>query len=290
MTAQSLVAWVVRHERLNFILTNYIPRRLVTRLVGWFSRLEHPLIRDLSISIWRLFCHLDLSEAKKKNFASLRDCFIRELKDGARPIDRDPEVLVSPCDAIVGASGPIIGADLLQVKGSWYSLEDLLRDRALAEFYRDGCFATLRLTAAMYHRFHAPHDCRVERITHIWGDAWNVNPAALTRVSKLFCRNERVIICTRGDAGRPRVTLVAVAAILVAGIRLRFLDLVVDPRKSSALAIPLSISLRKGEEMGWFEHGSTIIMLAPSGVVLSPTVRPGATIRMGEALLRLART
>jgi phosphatidylserine decarboxylase len=288
MTLQSLIARVVRHEGLNFVLTNHISRRLVTRLVGWFSRLEHPLIRDISIGLWRLFCHLDLSEAKKKNFASLRDCFIRELKEGARPIDRDPEVLISPCDAIVGAAGPIMGADLLQVKGSWYSLEDLLRDRALAEFYRNGCFATLRLTAGMYHRFHAPHNCRVERITHIWGDTWNVNPAALTRVSKLFCRNERVIICTRGNGAR--VTLVPVAAILVAGIRLRFLDLVVDPRRSSPLVIPSNISLRKGEEMGWFEHGSTIIMLAPSGVVLSRTVQPGTTIRMGEALLRLART
>ena len=181
-----------------------------------------------------------------------------------------------------------MGADLLQVKGPWYSLEDLRRDRALAEFYRNGCFATLRLTAGMYHRFHAPHNCRVERITHIWGDTWNVNPAALTRVSKLFCRNERVIICTRGNGAR--VTLVPVAAILVAGIRLRFLDLVVDPRRSSPLVIPSNISLRKGEEMGWFEHGSTIIMLAPRGVVLSRTVQPGATIRMGEALLRLART
>lgn len=181
-----------------------------------------------------------------------------------------------------------MGADLLQVKGPWYSLEDLRRDRALAEFYRDGCFVTLRLTAGMYHRFHAPHNCRLERITHIWGDTWNVNPAALTRVSKLFCRNERVVICTRGNGAW--VTLVPVAAILVAGIRLRFLDLVVDPRRSSPLVIPSNISLRKGEEMGWFEHGSTIIMLAPRGVVLSRTVQPGATIRMGEALLRLART
>ena len=189
----------------------------------------------------------------------------------------------------VGTAFPCpMGADLLQVKGSWYSLEDLLRDRALAEFYRDGCFVTLRLTAGMYHRFHAPHNCRVERITHIWGDTWNVNPAALTRVSKLFCRNERVVICTRGNGAR--VTLVPVAAILVAGIRLRFLDLVVDPRRSSPLVLPSNISLRKGEEMGWFEHGSTIIMLAPRGVVLSRTVQPGATIRMGEALLRLART
>ena len=271
MTAQSLIAKLFQHEGLNFVLTNRIPRRLATRFMGWFSKIEQPFIRDISIAIWRLFCSLDLSEAKKKNFVSLRDCFIRELKDGARPINQDPEILVSPCDAIVGTSGQSVGSELLQVKGSWYPLEELLADGELAGFFRDGCYVTLRLTAAMCHRFHAPHDCRVERVTHVWGDTWNVNPIALARVEKLFCRNERVLIRTRVAATGQLVTLVAVAAVLVAGIRLRFLDLVVDPRRSVPLAIPCEIPFQKGQEMGWFEHGSTIIVLAPKGVVLSHT-------------------
>ena len=289
MTVQTLFAKVFQQEGLNFFLTNRLPRRLATRFIGWFSQIEQPLVRDISIRIWRLFCDLDLSEAKKQDFTSLRDCFIRELRDGARPVNPDPGVLVSPCDAIVGASGSIVGTDLLQVKGSWYSLADLLGgDRALAEFYRDGCYATLRLTAAMYHRFHAPHDCRVERVTHVWGDVWNVNPPALARVEKLYCRNERVLIRTRLAATGQLVTLVPVAAILVAGIRLRFLDLVVDPRRSVPPAVPGEVPFRKGEEMGWFEHGSTIIVLAPGGMVLADTVQAGAGIRMGEALMRLA--
>ena len=289
MTAQSLIAKLFQHEGLNFVLTNRIPRRLATRFMGWFSKIEQPFIRDISIAIWRLFCSLDLSEAKKKNFVSLRDCFIRELKDGARPINQDPEILVSPCDAIVGTSGQIVGSELLQVKGSWYPLEELLADGELAGFFRDGCYVTLRLTAAMCHRFHAPHDCRVERVTHVWGDTWNVNPIALARVEKLFCRNERVLIRTRVAATGQLVTLVAVAAVLVAGIRLRFLDLVVDPRRSVPLAIPCEIPFQKGQEMGWFEHGSTIIVLAPKGMVLSDAVQAGSTIRMGEALMRLVR-
>ena len=111
-------------------------------------------------------------------------------------------------------------------------------DRELAEFYRDGCYVTLRLTAAMYHRFHAPHDCRVEKVTHIWGDTWNVNPIALKRVKKLFCKNERAVIRTRLQASGHLVTLVPVAAILVAGIRLRFLDIIVDPRHRGPNAFP----------------------------------------------------
>jgi len=286
MTVRSLLAKLAEQEDLNFLLTNRIPRRLATSFVGWFSRIEQPLVRDLSIRVWRLFCDLDLSEAKQTHFKSLRDCFIRELKDGARPIDADASVLTSPCDAIVGAGGPMVGTELLQIKGSAYSLEDLLVDRHLADFYRDGCYVTLRLTAAMYHRFHAPGDCRVEEVTHIWGDAWNVNPIALKRVKNLFCKNERALIRVRLEEGDHLVTLVPVAAILVAGIRLRFLDIIVDPRRTTH-AVPCQVPFRKGEEMGWFEHGSTIIVLAPKGFALCGNATVGTTIRMGEPLMRL---
>jgi len=95
----------LQQEDINFLLTNRIPRRLVTRFVGWLSRIEQPLVRDVSIAVWRLFSDLDLSEAKKTSFRSLHDCFVRELKDGARPVDPDLAVMVSPCDAIVGACG-----------------------------------------------------------------------------------------------------------------------------------------------------------------------------------------
>ena len=290
MTLRSLLARISGHDGLNFFLTNrLLPRRLATRFVGWFSRIEQPFVRDVSIGIWGLFSALDLSDAKHKKFTSLRDCFIRELRDGARPIHPDPAVLVSPCDAIVGASGPIAGSDLMQVKGSWYPLEDLLgRDRDLADSYRGGSYVTLRLTAAMYHRFHAPHDCRLERVNHIWGDTWNVNPPTLARVKRLYCRNERVVLRTRLEATGHLVTLVPVAAILVAGIRLHFPELVVDPRHESTPAIPGGHPFRKGQEMGWFEHGSTIIVLAPAGLGLSDHVRTGSNIRMGEALMRLA--
>jgi phosphatidylserine decarboxylase len=287
MTVRLLVARVFQQDTLNFALTNRLPRRLATRFMGWFSKIERPVIRALSIAVWRFFCDVDLSEAKKAKFVSLHDCFIRELKEGSRPLDHNPNTLVSPCDAIVGTCGQISGTELMQVKGSRYELEDLLGDRDLAESYRGGCYVTLRLTAGMYHRFHAPHDCLVEQITHIWGDAWNVNPVALRRVERLYCKNERVIMRTALQVGGHRITLVPVAAILVAGIRLRFLELILDPRRYSSPPIQCRAVFRKGQEMGWFEHGSTIIVLAPQGFVVSANVRSGATIRMGEALMRL---
>src|ERR1700722_13239267 len=102
---RAAISRVVRQEDINCLLSNRIPRRLATRFFGWFSKIEHPLVRDASIGVWRLFTDLDLSEARDGRFRSLHDCFVRRLKDGARPIDADPNLLVSPCDAIVGASG-----------------------------------------------------------------------------------------------------------------------------------------------------------------------------------------
>jgi phosphatidylserine decarboxylase len=287
MTARSILARVLQHEDLNFLLTNRIPRQALTRFMGWFSQIEQPLVRDFSIGLWRHFSDLDLSEAKKSEFSSLHDCFIRELRDGARPINADSAVLTSPCDAIIGACGRVEGTQLIQAKGCPYTLPELLCDPELVNLYRDGCYVTLRLTSTMYHRFHAPHDCRVEQVTYISGDTWNVNPIALKRVAKLFCKNERALIRARLEATGHLVTLVPVAAVLVASIQLHFLNVLLHLRHRGPNVMPCDTRLRKGEEMGWFQHGSTIIVFAPQGFTLCPGVDPGEIIRMGQPLLRL---
>ncbi len=274
-------------EELNFLLSNHIPRQLATRLMGWFSHIESPLLARLSIALWRLYSDLDLRESRTEGFASLHACFTRELKEGARPIDGNPLVMTSPCDAIVGAGGHIDGDELIQAKGFPYALQDLLPDPRLAALYRDGHYVTLRLTASMYHRFHAPYDCTVDHVTYIAGDTWNVNPAALKRVAKLFCKNERAVIRTVLSPTSDVVTLVPVAAILVASIRLRFLDVPLCASYRGRTEIPCQAAFKKGEEMGWFEHGSTIIVFAPKGFTLCDGVRSGATIRMGQPLMRL---
>ncbi|HVY58237.1 MAG TPA: archaetidylserine decarboxylase [Xanthobacteraceae bacterium] len=287
MTLRNQMLRLLLQEDINFLLSNRIPRRLATRFIGWFSKIEQPLVRDLSIAVWRLFSGLDLGEAKHTRFRSMHECFIRELKDGTRPVDQDPNVLTSPCDAIVGACGAIAGTELYQIKGFPYSLDDLLGDAELRETYRNGRFVTLRLTSAMYHRFHAPHDCRVERVTYVSGDTWNVNPIALKRIEKLFCKNERAILKTTLLTDGHTVTLVPVAAILVASIRLHFLDVLLHLRYGGPAVMMCDAVLRKGEEMGWFEHGSTIIVFAPEGFTLCGNVAEGATIRVGEPLMRL---
>ena len=287
MAIRSVLSRIAMQEDVNFLLTNRIPRQLLTRFVGWFGKIENPLVRDLSIAGWRLFADVPLEEAKKSEFASLHDCFIRELKPGVRPVDPDPAVLTSPCDAIVGASGPIRGDQLIQAKGFPYTLHDLLADPELEELYRDGCYVTLRLTSSMYHRFHAPYDCDVDQVTYISGDTWNTNPIAIRRVERLFCKNERAVIRTRLRGPGHRITLVPVASILVASIRLHFADVLLHLKYQGPNVIPCQAQVAKGQEMGWFELGSTIIVFAPKGFVLCEPVGEGHVIRMGQPLLRL---
>jgi phosphatidylserine decarboxylase len=287
MTLRSRIQRLFEQENVNFLLTNRIPRRLLTRFMGWFGKIEQPLVRDLSIGLWRFFSGLDLSEAKKPSFRSMHDCFIRELKDGARPVDGRPEILVSPCDAIVGACGAIAGTNLFQIKGFPYTLEDLLHQRNLVAAHRDGRYVTLRLTSSMYHRFHAPHDCRVDQVTYISGDTWNVNPIALRRVEKLFCKNERAVLRMTLAAADHAITLVPVAAVLVASIRLHCLDVQLGLEHRGRNVFTCDAPFRKGQEMGWFEHGSTIIVFAPNGFALCDNVREGDIVRVGEPLMRL---
>jgi phosphatidylserine decarboxylase len=287
MTRRAATARSLLWEDLSFLLTNRIPRRLANRLIGWFSQIEAPALARASIAIWRLFADLDLSEARTQRFTSLHACFTRELKPGARPVDRDPDIITSPCDAIVGASGGIDRDELVQAKGFRYTLQDLLIDPRLAALYRDGQYATLRLTSSMYHRFHAPYDCTVDRVTYISGETWNVDPIALNRIAKLFCKNERAVIPTRLRPGGLVITLVPVAAILVASIRLNFLDALLNTQYRGDAEIPCRAFFSKGQEMGWFQHGSTIIVFAPKGITLCSSVEEGAVIRMGRPLMRL---
>jgi len=271
-------------EDLNFLLTNRVPRVFLTRLMGRYSRIRNRPLTRLSIGVWRLFSDLDLSDSRVQQFSSLQECFTRELREGARPLHPDLRLLVSPCDGIVGSLGTVDAGQAYQAKGFPYPLRDLFGSEQEAKPYLGGVYATLRHTSAMYHRFHAPQQGVVERVSYLSGDTWNVNPIALRRVERLFCRNERAVLHLRLVSGHP-VALVAVAAILVAGVRLHFLDVRPHLRFPGPRQFDCGVPTRRGEELGWFEHGSTILVFAPPGFTFHPTVRTGHRIRMGEALL-----
>lgn len=290
MTLRQTIQNILKNEDINFLLTNRIPRRLLTILVGWFSKIEHPWVSRWSIAVWKYFSDLDLSEAKKSHFKSMHECFTRELKEGARTVNLDPAWLSSPVDAIVGAHGKIEGTQVFQAKGFPYTLQDLLSEDENISDWRNGSYVTLRLTSSMYHRFHAPYDCTIDRVRYYSGDTWNVNPIALRRVEKLFCKNERAFIRARLEGGGPcagqRIALVPVAAILVASIRLHFLDVLFHLRYQGQKTLDCQAALTKGKEMGWFQHGSTVIVLVPAGFALHEGLTEGSHVKMGQGLMR----
>ncbi|MEZ5570936.1 MAG: archaetidylserine decarboxylase [Halioglobus sp.] len=281
----NLIHSLSQQEQLNFLLTNRIPRRFVTQLMGRLSNIESPLLTRAMIRIWRMFADdLNLDEACKREFNSLQDCFTRELREGARAIDGRADVVISPCDAIVGEYGNINGTTVFQAKGFPYDLEDLIPDQRTRECYRDGKYITLRLKSSFYHRFHAPANCRIHEVTYISGDTWNVNPIALRRIEQLYCKNERAVIdLDTGDKGG-RICLVAVAAILVASIKLKWLAEDLDMHYRGPNRIACSTHFNKGDELGYFKHGSTIIVFATPDYHFCKGIDTGARVQMGQPL------
>lgn len=282
----NLIHTLSQQEQLNFLLTNRIPRRLATKTMGWISAIESPLLTRLLIRIWRLFADdLNLEEAQKRDFRSLHECFTRELQPGARSIDMRQDIVVSPCDAIVCARGNIEGTTVFQAKGFPYDLKDLIPDQEIRERYRNGKYLTLRLKSSMYHRFHAPLDCEIHEVTYISGDTWNVNEIALQRVEKLYCKNERAVIELDTGRAQSRICLVPVAAILVASIRLTWLDDLLSLNYKGPNRIACEASFDKGEELGYFQHGSTIILFATPDFSFCDGAQTGERVQMGQALL-----
>ena len=255
--------------------------------MGRFSRIENRLICRLSIATWRLFVDdLRLEEARKSSFRSLHDCFVRELKPGARPVDRDPAVLASPCDAVVGATGTVADGTVLQAKGFPYSVAELVGSRKHADRLEGSRYVTLRLKSSMYHRFHAPCDGRIRGLRYIAGDTWNVNPVALRCVERLFCRNARAVLTLENDDDVAVITLVPIAAILVASIRIHGLAGPLTLEYDGPNEIPFDRVASRGKELGYFEHGSTIVMFVGDEFELDESIEYGRIVRMGRPLFR----
>ena len=274
-----------RWETLNFLLTNRVPRALLTRIMGRISNIESPMLTKLGIGLWQRFDKLDFAEAEADSFSSLQQCFTRKLKPGARPVDARQDVLVSPCDAIIGAHGAVENGNLFQIKDAPYRLSDLIPQGVLQDRFKNGRYVTLRLKSSMYHRFHAPCDCRVQEIAYISGDTWNVNPPALRRVANLFCKNERAVLCLETGFENESLVMVPVAAILVASMQLHALDQTLDLKYDGPNYLRCDASYNKGDEMGFFKQGSTIILFTTENFEFSEKVILGNQISMGQPLL-----
>ncbi len=235
---------------------------------------------------------VDLTEVRDplESFGSLQEFFTRALREGVRTIDPARDALVSPCDGAFGESGSVRAGQLFQIKGRPYGLRELLADGEDAAAFEGGAYATLYLAPRDYHRFHAPCDVRVERVTYLPGTLWPVNRIGLEGVDGLFAQNERICAFMRATPGDALLCLVAVGATLVGKVRVRFdsLETNLPGAREIRRDYPGGVALAKAEEWGRFEFGSTLVLLAQPGKVVVEERPAGTPVRLGERIGQLA--
>lgn len=282
-------------SQLFLLLQRLLPKRLLTALVYRLAHIRVPAIKDLLIRSFLKMYTVKLDELAKSvpnDFASFNDFFIRELKSDARPIDSSTSSIVSPADGFVSAVGHIEKNMLLQAKGLDYSLEDLLAtDLHDARNFYDGSFASIYLAPFNYHRVHAPLAGELVAARFVPGTLFSVNQSTVSHLRGLFVRNERLIFHFRTTAG-PCV-VIFVGAMNVGSITTPWTG-ELRPRKGNIVdnidlqESEVSLTVDKGDLLGWFNMGSTVIVLTPPRVCAWKSgLQAGDALRMGEAIGRI---
>ena len=268
-----------------------MPQLYLTQLAGWFAQQKWGAVTHFVIKVFAKKYNVDMSEAKKENFSdyeSFNQFFIRELKDNARKINENPTALCLPADGRVSQIGHIDDERLLQAKGHFFSLSDLLAgDEELVNTFKNGEFATIYLSPRDYHRVHMPCDATLRKMIYVPGDLFSVNPFLAEHVPNLFARNERVI-CVFDTAFGPMVQIL-VGATITASMSMVWAGVINPPRTGEVKVWTYqgdnAIKLTKGQEMGAFQLGSTVINLFPANsVTLAEHLEVDVPVRMGEIL------
>ena len=268
-----------------------MPQLYLTQLAGWFAQQKWGAVTHFVIKVFAKKYNVDMSEAKKENFSdyeSFNQFFIRELKDDARKINENPTALCLPADGRVSQIGHIDDERLLQAKGHFFSLSDLLAgDEELVHTFKNGEFATIYLSPRDYHRVHMPCDATLRKMIYVPGDLFSVNPFLAEHVPNLFARNERVI-CVFDTAFGPMVQIL-VGATITASMSTVWAGVINPPRTGEVKVWTYqgdnTIKLTKGQEMGAFQLGSTVINLFPANsVTLAEHLEVDVPVRMGEIL------
>ena len=268
-----------------------MPQLYLTQLAGWFAQQKWGAVTHFVIKVFAKKYNVDMSEAKKENFSdyeSFNQFFIRELKDNARKINENPTALCLPADGRVSQIGHIDDERLLQAKGHFFSLSDLLAgDEELVNTFKNGEFATIYLSPRDYHRVHMPCDATLRKMIYVPGDLFSVNPFLAEHVPNLFARNERVICVFDTEFG-PMVQIL-VGATITASMSTVWAGVINPPRTGEVKVWTYqgdnAIKLTKGQEMGAFQLGSTVINLfQANSVTLAEHLEVDVPVRMGEIL------
>jgi phosphatidylserine decarboxylase len=268
----------------------WFPKSAFSRAMGWLASQAWPgwLLRP-AIRLYVRVYGIDMTEfaLPVESYSTFNAFFTRPVRPDRRPVSADPGVLVSPVDGSVIEAGTMTGGRLLQAKGSSYPLEALLNGDPAWRDYVDGAFVSLYLSPKDYHRIHMPCSGRVTRFRYVPGELWTVGPAGVRGVPGLFARNERLITFLRTEFGE--LALVAVGATVVGKIRVVYhaIESNLGAAQPVAEALPEPVFLNKGAELGRFELGSTVILLARPGEAAFHPLRSGDPVRMGAPIGRV---
>lgn len=280
-------------QRAKIALHYLLPQLTITRAAGWLAEQKWGVLTHFIIKLFTKQYKIDLSEAVKtepSDYATFNEFFIRELKENARPINQEKNILCLPADGKISELGSLSDNRLLQAKGHSFTLETLLaNDLEMAEKFQNGSFVTTYLSPKDYHRVHMPYDATLRKMIYVPGELFSVNPFLAEHIPNLFARNERIICEFETEFG-PMIQIL-VGATITASISTVWAGIINLPRSKEVVVWNYetkgekAIKLQKGEEMGSFRLGSTVISLFPQNkILLSPELTAGTKTKVGEVL------
>ena len=281
-------------DRIKLGLNHLLPKKALTELAGWGASKRAGWLTKAVINLFVWYYKVDMQEAQKPDTASYRtfnDFFVRPLRPDARPIAEDSFILVQPADGAISQLGHINGEQIFQAKGHTYSLEGLLAgNEKMTEMFRNGEFVTTYLSPRDYHRVHMPCDGTLREMIYVPGDLYSVNPLTARNIPNLFARNERVICLFDTEFGP--MAQILVGATIVGSIETIWAGTITPPREGVIKrwyypenGTENAVVLKKGQEMGRFKLGSTVINLfAADQVRLLENLAAESKVRLGETL------
>ena len=278
-------------DKLKIALQYIMPKHGISRLVGKFAAAEAGWLTTKAIKAFIKSYDINMAEAKLKNaedFSTFNNFFTRELAEGARPIDPNTATLCYPVDGAISQQGDIVDGQLIQAKGFNYSLTSLLGgDEKTAEPFQGGKFSCIYLAPKDYHRIHMPMAATLREMIYVPGELFSVNPLTANNVPGLFARNERVVAIF--DTLHGQLAMVLVGATIVASIETTWAGTITPPagkdifRWSYPATGVDAIHFEKGDEMGRFKLGSTVVStFAPNMIDFNEQAGPETVTRLGE--------
>ena len=270
-------------------LQRILPQHALSRCLGMLANSRQRHLKRLLIEGFKAAYRIDMSEFEgdgAADFATFNEFFTRPLLPGSRPLPATSEAIVSPADGTISQAGGIRDGRLLQAKGHEYAVADLVGDRDLATALAGGSFATIYLAPHNYHRVHAPCDGHLLSTLEVPGRLFSVNAVTERHVAGLFARNERLVLRLQATFGE--FALVLVGALIVASIEVVWPGGPESPYRRRVARTPTGVRFRRGDEIGAFRVGSTVIALfPPDAVALADRIAPGAAVQVGAPIARV---